>query len=250
MLRPRIIPALTLAHEELVKTKRFKKPKYVGDPINAVRIFNEKEVDELMILDITASTEKRCPNYSLIEKLAGECFMPLTFGGGIKSLEQAKIIFELGVEKICLQNSIIENTSLISQISNRYGNQSVIASLDIKKSMFGSTHPYDHVKRKLIKKNWLNLIQKFIEAGVGEILLNSVDRDGMRCGPDLNLIREASKCIDVPLIALGGASNLEDMFSMLSAGASAASAGSLFVFHGNHDAVLISYPNIDKAWKL
>lgn len=245
MLRPRIIPILTLAEQRLVKTRKFKNPKYIGDPINAVRIFNEKEVDELIITDITAAKEKRSPNYNLIEQLASECFMPLTFGGGVRSLDQAKQIFKLGVEKISLNTALSANTNLISEISGEFGSQSVIASIDIKKNIFGSLYPFAHAKNKIIKTDYLELINHYVDAGVGEILLNSVDRDGMRCGPDLDLIKKVCQGVDVPVVALGGVSNLNDMYDMLKSGASAAAASSMFVFQGPHDGVLISYPNLD-----
>lgn len=243
MVQARIIPALTLAADALVKTKKFRNPSYVGDPLNAVRIFNEKEVDELLVLDITATREKREPNYSLIEKIAGECFMPLAYGGAITTAKQAKIIFELGVEKICLQNAIFEDFSLIKEITELYGSQSVIASIDIKRSYFGTPYAFNYRKRKSVKRNWLEIIKGYVSAGAGEILLNSVDKDGMRSGPDLKLILEASNIIEVPLIALGGVSSLDDMRFMINSGASAVAAGAFFVYHGDQDAVLITYPD-------
>lgn len=245
-MRSRIIPALTVDFEALVKTTKFRRPKYVGDPLNAVRIFNEKEVDELLFLDITATRDKRQPNYRLIEEIAGECFMPLSYGGAINSVEQAKNIFKLGVEKICLQNSVMQEPSLISKLADLFGSQSIMVSIDIKRNIFKKPKVYNYLTRKLIRKTWLEVIHECVERGAGEVLLNDVDRDGTLSGPDVGLIRDASRAIEVPMIAMGGASNLSDISEMIKAGASAAAAGALFVYHGPHKAVLITYPTNDE----
>jgi cyclase len=242
VLKHRVIPALLLSNSGLVKTIRFKDPKYVGDPINAIRIFNEKEVDELMVLDITASKANREPDYSLIEQFASECFMPLAYGGGVRTVDQARRLFSLGVEKICLQTAAFERAELIVELVSQFGSQSIMVSVDIKKNWLGKPKLYQSSTEKLLEADWLELLRKLVAAGAGEVLLNSVDRDGTLSGPDLPLIQEASSSIDVPLIALGGVSSLADIKACVDAGANAVAAGSFFVFHGPHRAVLITYP--------
>jgi len=242
MLKHRVIPALLLKNNGLVKTVKFKNPKYVGDPINAIRIFNDKEVDELVILDISASKEGRDPNYTIIREIAGECFMPLCYGGGVRSLEQAKQIFSLGVEKVCLQTAALTNLELVSDIAARFGSQSVVVSVDIKRDWLGRYQLYRADIAKLVSAPWQKFIQNAVAAGAGEILLNAVDRDGTLAGPDLDLIRQSNHNLQVPLIALGGVGSLEDIRLAVAAGANAVAAGAFFVFHGPHRAVLITYP--------
>ena len=246
MLKHRIIPALLLHREGLVKTIRFKKPIYVGDPINAIRIFNEKEVDELMVLDITATKERREPDFGLIEQFAGECFMPLTYGGGIKTLEQAGRIFALGVEKICIQSKALEDPSFITKLADRFGSSSIIVSIDIKKNWFNNAKSINSAHISTKSRHWLDCLQGLVNAGAGEVLLNAVYKDGTLSGPDLELISEATNALDVPLIAIGGISSLKDMKDAITAGASAVAAGSYFVFHGPHRAVLITYPKYNE----
>lgn len=229
----------------LVKTTRFKEPKYVGDPINAIRIFNEKQVDELMVLDITASKEGREPNYSLIEQFAGECFMPLAYGGGIRTVEQAKRLFASGVEKICIQTAALDNPGLITELAERFGSQSVMVSLDIKKNWLGNPQVYSASREKTISTNWLELLHQLIEAGAGEVLLNAVDKDGTLSGPDLDLIQKASKAVEVPLVCVGGISSLQDIKAAINVGASGVAAGAFFVYYGPHRAVLITYPKYE-----
>lgn len=242
MLKHRVIPCLLLKNGGLVKTQRFRQPKYVGDPINAIRIFNEKEVDELMVLDIIASRERREPDYALIEQFASECFMPLCYGGGIRTVGQARILFSLGVEKICLQSAALENPVLISELADKFGRQSVVVSVDVARNWFGQSKLYESRTRRRLKMPWLQFMQDAVDRGAGEIVLNSVDRDGLMHGYDLDLLRQATRSISVPLIALGGAGSQEHLREAVRAGASAVAAGSLFVFHGPHRAVLISYP--------
>lgn len=249
MLKTRIIPSLLLSDGGLVKTCRFSDPKYVGDPINAIRIFNEKEVDELMVLDISASHKGKGPDYDLIERFAGECFMPLCYGGGISSLEQARRLFSLGVEKVCLQTAVLDDPSLIEDIASRYGSQSVVVSVDVKKNWLGKKCLYSASTKKALKKPFMDYVSSAIEAGAGEILLNSVDRDGTMSGMDLELITQVSSSLSVPLIASGGASNIKDMKDAVDAGASAVAAGAFFVFHGPHRAVLITYPKYEELEK-
>lgn len=242
MLKHRVIPCLLLRYGGLVKTIKFASPKYVGDPINAIRIFNEKEVDEILVLDIEASKSKSEPNYDLIEQFASECFMPLAYGGGIKTVEQARRLFSIGVEKISVQTSAISDLRIVSEIASRYGNQSVVVSIDIKKSLFGRQGLYSASTGKVIDRDWLQFLRQAVEAGAGEILLNAVDRDGTLSGMDIRLIELGTKSCNVPLIAAGGAGSLLDMKAAVAAGASAIAAGAFFVYHGPHRAVLITYP--------
>jgi cyclase len=246
MLIPRLIPCLLLSKSGLVKTMRFTRPKYVGDPMNAVHIFNEKEVDELMILDIDASREERGPDFDLIGQLAGECFMPLCYGGGIRSLEDARGLFKLGVEKVALQSAFFRDPSLLRQISDHAGEQAVVASIDIRKDWLRRRRVRAPNGVKPPQSNWQSLIQLAVANGAGEILLNSVEHEGTLLGPDLDLVREASALVDVPLIATGGVGSLADVRAAVEAGASAVAAGAFFVFYGPHRAVLITYPRYDE----
>lgn len=246
MLKHRVIPTLLLKQGGLVKTTKFKKPVYVGDPINAVRIFNEKEVDELIVLDIDANKEGKSPDYSLIGKIAGECFMPFAYGGGIRTIEQAERIFALGVEKISLQTMAFQRPGFITELAEKFGSSSIIVSLDIKRDWLGKAQIFRKGEKLKARGHWLDLMTRLVDAGAGEVLLNSVDRDGTLSGPDLGLINAASKAIDVPMIAVGGISSLSDIKDAVSAGASAVAAGSFFVFYGSQRAVLISYPEYSK----
>jgi cyclase len=250
MMKHRVIPCLLLRDGGLVKTQRFANPKYVGDPINAIRIFNEKEVDELLVLDIEASKTKREPNYDLIEQFASECFMPLAYGGGIATVEQVKRLFSIGVEKISVQTSALANLNLIKDIASRYGNQSVVMSLDIKKNLIGRHKLYSFATGKVLNQDWLDLMKTAIDAGAGEILLNAVDRDGTMSGMDLLLIERAASVCSVPLIAVGGVGSLSDIKAAVDVGANAVAAGAFFVYHGPHRAVLITYPKYNELVSL
>lgn len=243
LLKNRVIPCLLLSNGGLIKTRKFASPKYIGDPINAIRIFNEKEVDELMVLDITASREKREPDYDLIAQFAGECFMPLAYGGGIRTVEQARRLFSLGVEKICLQTAALGDASLISNLANQFGKQSVMVSVDIKKDLFGRSKRYAAVNGKTLSGDWVTYMQQVVQSGAGEVLLNACDHDGMMQGMDLMMIKRAAASIPVPLIACGGVGSLADIKAAVDAGANAVAAGAFFVFHGPHRAVLITYPS-------
>lgn len=242
MLKHRVIPGLLLHNGGLVKTLKFANPKYVGDPINAIRIFNDKEVDELLVLDITASKKRHEPNYALIEQFAGECFMPLGYGGGIRSVEQARQLFALGVEKVCLQTAALEDSTLIARLAERFGSQSVLISVDVKKNWLGKYQLYAAASGKTLSQPWIDFMQQAVAAGAGEVVLNAVDRDGVMQGMDIELIRQASTLLSVPLIAVGGVGSLADIKAAIIAGASAVSAGAFFVFQGPHRAVLITYP--------
>ena len=244
MLRPRIIPSLLVHDGGLVKTVNFKNPKYVGDPINTVKIFNEKIVDELAIFDIDASVLEKEPNYKLIENLALQSRMPLCYGGGVKTVEQAQKIFGLGIEKIALSSVIVQNPSIISQIANKVGSQSVIAVLDIKKKLLGGYEVFINNGKKATGKDPIKFVQELQSLGVGEIIINSIDQDGVMKGYDLNLISKIREKISVPLTVLGGAGSLDDIQKVIQEhGVIGVAAGSLFVFKGKYKAVLINYPN-------
>lgn len=251
MLRPRIIPCLLVHKKGLVKTVQFKDHKYVGDPINAVRIFNEKEADELMVLDIDATVENREPDYKMIENLATECRMPLCYGGGIRNVEQAQRIFSLGVEKIAISSAAIHNPDIISEIAARVGSQSVVVILDVKKKLFGGYELYTHNGKRSTGKNPFDFAAQMEQYGAGEIVINSVDLDGMMKGYDMNMVEKTRKKISLPLTVLGGAGTLQDIGKLIQAyGIIGAAAGSLFVFKGVYKAVLINYPNWSEKDKL
>jgi cyclase len=244
MLRPRIIPCLLVRDKGLIKTHKFKDARYLGDPMNAVRIFNEKEVDELMILDIDATAEGRGPDFQMIEHWAEECRMPLCYGGGITTVEQAQKIFSLGVEKIAMSSAAIDNPKLVKEISDKVGSQSVVIVLDVKKKLFGGYEVYTHNGKKSTGKSPFDLIKQFQDLGAGEIVVNNIDADGEMKGYDLNLIEKAINSTTLPLTAIGGAGTLEDIGKLINKfGIIGASAGSLFVFKGKLKAVLINYPN-------
>ncbi len=245
MLSNRVMPILLLSKGGLVKTSRFSNPSYIGDPINAIRIFNDKEVDELVLLDIDASKNNTEPNYDLIELIAGECFMPLSYGGGIKNIDQARKLFSLGVEKVSIQNSLLDDYKLLNEIASKFGSSSVIASIDLKKDWLGKLKLYSSAKGKKLDMSWKEHFRNCIEAGAGEILLNSVDNDGTRKGTNLSMIKEASAITSIPLIAAGGVGSLDDIKLSVEAGANAIGVGAFFVYHGPHRAVLITYPDYD-----
>jgi cyclase len=253
MLMPRLIPCLLLSGSRggLVKTMRFKQPKYVGDPINAVRIFNEKEVDELMVLDIDATKEGRGPDFDMAEQLASECFMPLCYGGGIRSFEDAKTLFSLGVEKVALQSAFIGDPAILRRIADHAGDQAVVASVDVSKDWFGRYRLRTGPGVRPPTSDWRALVRLAVANGAGEVLVTSVDREGTLSGMDLGLIREASDLVEVPLIANGGANSLDNVRAAVEAGASAVAAGAFFVFYGPHRAVLITYPRyaeVEALW--
>jgi len=245
MLRPRITPCLLVKNGGLVKTVRFESPKYVGDPVNAVKIFNEKEADELIVLDIDATAEGREPNFRLIGQLAAECRMPLCYGGGITSVEQAKRIIGLGVEKIAISSAAIANPALASSIAKEIGSQSVVVVLDVKKRRFRSGYEvWTHNARRNTGRSPVELAQEAEAMGAGEILVNSVDNDGEMKGYDLGLARIVRGATLLPMTVLGGAGSLADLARLIeSCGIIGAAAGSLFVFKGVYKAVLINYPN-------
>jgi cyclase len=248
MLRPRIIPCLLLRNKGLVKTVKFGPSKYVGDPINAVKIFNEKEADELIVLDIDATANGASPDFEMIQKLAAECRMPLCYGGGIKNIEQAKRIIGLGVEKVAISSAAIADPKLIGDIAAEIGSQSVVVILDVKKSFFGNYEVYTLNGQKSSGRSPIDLAQEAEKFGAGEIIINSIDNDGVMKGFDLDLAIKVRESIHLPMSVLGGAGSLADIGNLFSVcGVIGAAAGSLFVFKGTYRAVLINYP--DQAQK-
>ena len=243
MLRPRIIPCLLVKDGGLVKTQQFGAPKYVGDPLNAVRIFNEKEVDELTVLDIDATVHSREPDYGLIQRLAATCRMPLCYGGGVRTVEQVGRIIALGVEKVALGAAAVELPDLISAAASRVGNQSVVVVVDVKKGPRGH-ELFIRNATKRVDHDPFEFARKAESLGAGEIVINSIDRDGMMQGYDLELVRRMRQVVGCPLTVLGGAGSIDHIRSLIREfGTVGAGAGSLFVFKGRFRAVLINYPN-------
>lgn len=243
MIRVRVIPTLLLKNGGLVKSLKFKNHKYVGDPINAVKIFNEKEVDELVLLDIDASAQKRPPNISLISDIASEAFMPVAYGGGITNLTQIKDLLYAGIEKVVLNNGAFNNPELVEQAAKQFGSQAVVVSIDVKKNLFGKYKVFLNNGTKSTSEDPVEYCKKVQSLGAGEIFLNSIDRDGTYTGYDVDLIKKVCEAVEIPVIASGGAGNIEDFLSAIKVGASAVAAGSMFVFQRPHQAVLISYPS-------
>ena len=242
MLRTRVIPVLLLRNKGLVKTVKFGKSTYIGDPINAVKLFNDKGVDELVFLDIDASKEKRGPNFELIKNIATECFMPLGYGGGISTLEDIKQLFSIGVEKVILNSAALKDTQLISKAAQIFGGQSIVVSIDVNKNLFGKYLVYSHSKAAHNKTNLHAYIKEVESAGAGELIINAVDKDGVMEGYDLKLIEQVAQTVSVPVVACGGAGTVMDFKKAVIAGASGVAAGSVFIYHGPHRAVLINYP--------
>ena len=243
MNKTRVIPVLLLRGKGLVKTVKFKDPKYIGDPINSVRIFNEKEVDELVFLDITATPEGRGPDFDLLADIAGEAFMPMAYGGGITTLEQVRRIFTLGFEKVIINTAAYASPQLIQEAVAVFGSQSIVGCVDVRRNFLGRYELSSHSAKTKQSFELKGYVQELERLGVGEIIINAVDRDGTLLGYDLKLIREVSSVVSVPVVACGGASGVNDFVAAVhEGGASAVAAGSLFVFVGPHRAVLINYP--------
>jgi len=242
MLRTRVIPVLLVRNKGLVKTVRFDKSKYIGDPINAMKIFNDKEVDELVILDIDASKNGKGPNYQFVRDIASECFMPLGYGGGITTLDQIQTLFAIGVEKTILNTAALNSLSIVEEASRLFGSQSIVVSIDVKKNWLGMYQVYSHAKVKHNQSDVFTFLKMAEEVGAGEIILNSVDNDGCMEGFDLRLIEMACKTVSIPVVVSGGAGTLTNLKEASDKGASGVAAGSLFIYHGPHKAVLINYP--------
>ncbi|MCJ8166405.1 AglZ/HisF2 family acetamidino modification protein [Pontibacter sp. E15-1] len=243
MLKTRVIPCLLLRGQGLVKTVKFKDPKYVGDPINAVKIFNDKEVDELIFMDITATIEKRGPNFKMISEIAAECFMPFGYGGGISHIDEVRRIINVGAEKVILNTAAHLNPNLIEEAAAQFGSQSIVVAIDIKKSIFGKAEVFIESGQKKVRISPVDLAKRVEQLGAGEIIVNSIDRDGTGEGYDIDLLNKISSSVHIPIVASGGAGKLADFREAKTrGGASAVAAGSMFVFHGKHRAVLITYP--------
>ena len=242
MIKTRVIPCLLLKGSGLVKTIRFKDPSYVGDPINAVKIFNEKEVDELIVLDITASREHKGPAFSTIEDIASECFMPVAYGGGVTTVEQARRIVWMGVEKDVINTAALRGPELVTGISDQIGASSTVVAIDVKKDLLGRYRVYDAAHDTTTDLDPVAHAERVVAAGAGEVFVNDVGRDGTRKGFDLDLVRRMTSALDVPVIVCGGAGSLEDVKAAAESGASGVAAGSLFVYVGKHRAVMINYP--------
>jgi cyclase len=252
MLKTRVIPVLLLANGGLVKTVNFKNPKYVGDPMNTVKIFNEKEVDELAFLDIEASKNNQSPNFDFIKTIASEAFMPFSYGGGIKTLQDVEKILTQGAEKVIINTALYKDSNFLKEVVNNFGAQSVVACIDVKKNFIGQYSTYSHAGSVEEGMSLDEILQRIEDLACGEIIIQSIDKDGTMEGYDLKLISYIDKKISVPLVALGGCGELNDFKRVIEAGADAAAAGSFFVFYGKYKAVLITYPphnEIEKVLK-
>lgn len=238
----RVVPVLLLQDGLLVKTVGFKKPAYVGDPVNAVRIFNEKEVDELVVLDMDPARGRKPVSTELLKEIASEAFMPVAFGGGVSSAAQGRALIEMGFEKVVLNSAQASRPQLLSELASVLGSQAVVASIDFRRGRRGS-ESYTRGGSKRLRRSALEAARDAVTRGAGEVFLNSIDRDGTMSGYDLQTIREVAAGVDVPVLVCGGAGSLDDMRAALAAGASAVAAGSMFVYHGRHRAVLITYPD-------
>ena len=247
MILTRVIPCLLLENQSLVKTVNFKKPAYIGDPVNTARIFNELEVDELVLLDIAASNNKMKPDFKILADLANECFMPLAYGGGINNFEDAKKIFQVGIEKIIINSYVFENPQFITRLAEHFGNQAIVASIDVKKNMFGKYQVFSNSGIKKQKVDPVLWAQELERLGAGEILLTAIYQEGTWRGFDINIIEKISNAVNIPVIANGGASSIEDIGKAVKQGnASAVSLGSMVVYQSKGMGVLVNFPDTEK----
>jgi len=242
MLKTRVIPTLLLRNTGLVKGEKFLQHKYVGDPINAVKIFNTKEVDELVFFDITASIEGRKPNYALLADIASEAFMPFAYGGGLSEIQDIEQLFKIGVEKTIINTAATQNLDIVRQASAIAGSQSIVVAIDVKRNIFGKYYVYSQSGRYNTGLNPVDYAKMAADAGAGELIITAIDREGTGRGYDVDLIASIANIVNIPVIASGGAGNLQHFQQAVAAGASAVAAGSMFIFHGKHKAVLITYP--------
>lgn len=242
LVRPRIIPTLLIDEGNLYKTKQFKKPRYLGDPINAIKIFNEKCVDELCVLDIGSTKKKHAPNFELLKKMATEAFMPLSYGGGLATFDDIKRVFSIGFEKVVLNTALIRRQDVFREAALYFGSQSIIAAIDYKKH-FGHNVCYIESGSKKVQYTPIELAILAEQCGAGEILLYSIDRDGMKNGYDIRTVKEVADCVNIPVVPCGGAGSIDDIKTILTQSrAHAVAAGSIFVYWGDKEAVLINYP--------
>lgn len=250
MLHARVIPCMLMRNGGLVKTVKFKNPRYIGDPINAVRIFNEKEVDELVFLDIGSTTALTGPNFELLADIASEAFMPFGYGGGITSIDHIKQLYALGVEKVILNTVAADKPGMVSEAAALAGCSGVVVSMDVRRNWLGKYSVCAASGQRDLKRDPVTYAQEMEQLGAGEILLNAIDKDGTMEGYDLELVRRVSEAVSVPVVAVGGAGNLQHFREAVHEGASAVAAGSMFVFHGKHSAVLITYPEYEELERL
>ncbi|WP_106793792.1 AglZ/HisF2 family acetamidino modification protein [Aquimarina sp. Aq78] len=250
MLLTRVIPCLLLKDDSLVKTVNFKKPSYIGDPVNTARIFNELEVDELTVLDITATNKNKQPDFKILSELANECFMPLAYGGGIRDFDSAKKLFEIGIEKVIINSYAFENPKFITQLAKHFGNQAVVVSIDVKKNKFGKYKVYSNSGKKKQKIDVVDWAKNLEELGAGEIILTAIHQEGTWKGFDTNLIERVSNAVDIPVIANGGASSIDDIKKAVNEGhASAVCLGSMVVYQNKGMGVLVNFPDRSKLTK-
>ncbi|MHA1984795.1 MAG: AglZ/HisF2 family acetamidino modification protein, partial [Candidatus Hodarchaeales archaeon] len=249
--KTRVIPCLLLNDESLVKTVNFKNLNYIGDPVNAVRIFNELEVDELILLDIKASQVNAKPNFSLISDIASECFMPLSYGGGIKTVTDIKRLYKIGVEKVAINTAIIDNPNLIKEAAELFGSQAVIASIDVKKTIRGNHNYYYKSAKIRVKADSVDHAINCEKLGAGELLINSIDRDGTWSGYDIEILKKITSKVGIPVIAVGGAGKVQDFYdAVINGGVSAVAAASMFVYQSKGLGVLINFPDKRKLKEL
>ena len=247
MLMTRVMPCLLLKNGSLVKTVKFKDPGYIGDPINAIRIFNEKEVDELIFLDISATVEKRQPPFKVLSEIASECFMPVTYGGGVRDVETIRQILSLGIEKVAINSHAVENPDFVRAAAEKFGSSTIVVSMDVRRKMFGKYEVVIHGGRKSTGRDPVEFASAMEKLGAGEILLTAVDRDGTQEGYDVELVKSVTSVVGIPVIACGGAGKIEDFrLAVKEGGASACAVGSMVVYFGRNRAVLITFPEREK----
>ena len=249
-MRARVIPVLLIDDGGLVKSVEFDKYTYVGDPMNAIRLYNEMEVDELVFLDVSASKDNRGPDFEMIKELTVNAFMPLGYGGGIASAEDIKKLFYIGVEKVIINNHLLTSKEFILEASKFHGKQSIVGAVDIKKNFFGKYKVYDHVRRKTLDIDYIDYVKELEDSSIGELFINDVSSDGKMKGYDRKLIDGLQHIVDIPMVFCGGAGTLEDMKQAIDDGAHAAAAGSVFIYKGKTKGVLINYPTQDELYKL
>jgi imidazole glycerol-phosphate synthase subunit HisF len=249
-MRARVVPVLLIDDGGLVKSVEFGKYNYIGDPMNAIRLYNEMEVDELVILDISASKKNRAPDFEMIEELASNAFMPLGYGGGISSIDDIKKLFYSGVEKVIINNQLLSNKSFIKEAAKLHGKQSIVGSVDIKKNFFGSYKVYDHVKNKTLDIDYVDFVKDLEGLGIGELFVNDVLNDGKMKGYDIKLIDRLHDSVSIPVVFCGGAGKLADIKKAIDSGAHAAAAGSIFIYKSKAQGVLINYPTQEELYKL
>ncbi|MBS9442724.1 AglZ/HisF2 family acetamidino modification protein [Photorhabdus heterorhabditis] len=243
MLRHRVIPVLLFNNDGLQKGRIFKNHRYIGDPINAVKIFNNKEVDELVLLDIEASVKNREINFDILKEIASEAFMPLSYGGGIKNIKDIEKIFSIGFEKIILNTSAVNNPKLIQEASSLFGSQSIVVSIDVKKNFIGKYIIYTKSGTQKCTLNFKEHIRNIENLGAGEIILTSINNEGTKKGFDTILIKEASHFTNIPIVISGGAGSFNHIRDAINSGAQASAIGTMFTFYGPNDGILLTYPN-------